>query len=136
MRTKGQSLFEVVFALAISALIIITIVSLANKSLGNTNNSTDRALATRYAQQMTECLREKRDTSWDEFVTLANTSCNSFTLPSQFTSKTITFTCSPSNCSSPNSVDTVTADIEITWQDGTGKHQVRSITRFTEWRAR
>ena len=58
---KGQSLFEVVFAVGIAGLIVTGIVSLANRTLGNSNTSRDRSLASRYAQDMTDCLRELRD---------------------------------------------------------------------------
>jgi len=46
---KGQSLFEVVVALAISALIIITLVSVVGNSIKNATFSKNKTLAANYA---------------------------------------------------------------------------------------
>ena len=58
---KGQSLFEAVVALAISALIIVAVVALVASSIRNASFSRNVTLASRYAQQATEWLRGQRD---------------------------------------------------------------------------
>lgn len=64
---KGQSLFEVVLALALATLILVVIVSLASNSIRNTTFSKRKTVASRYAQKITEWLRGERDKSWDDF---------------------------------------------------------------------
>jgi Tfp pilus assembly protein PilW len=51
---RGQSMFELVVAIAISALVIVTIVSLTTISIRNSNFSKNKSLASTYAQQATE----------------------------------------------------------------------------------
>ncbi|QQS39543.1 hypothetical protein IPM62_02940 [Candidatus Woesebacteria bacterium] len=136
---KGQSLFEIVITVGISALIIVGVVSLANKTLGNTNAARDRSLAARYVQEMTECLRKQRDANWDTFIANGATSCvSNVATQSHFTGKTILLNCFDKDenavlCSLPTAVQ-AEADVAIGWDDGSGSHVVRTITRFTDWR--
>ena len=60
----GQSLFEVVFAVAIAAMILVGIVSLATTSTRNSIFSRNNSQATKYAQEVVEWLREERDKDW------------------------------------------------------------------------
>ena len=125
---SGQSLFEVVFAVGIASLIVIGIVSLANKALGNSNTSRDRALASRYAQDMNECLRELRDEDFDNFVSSGVSTCQPIVAGTQFTGNiTLTSTNAPDNT-------IYEADVIVSWEDGTGTHEVRSVSRFSDWR--
>ena len=57
---KGQSLFEVVFAVAVSALIITAIVILAGNAVSNSTFSRNKALAGRFVQEAIEWLRKER----------------------------------------------------------------------------
>ena len=138
---RGQSLLEVVFAVGIVAIIILGIVSLANRSLGNSNSSRDRSLASRHVQEMTECLREARDTDWNTFAASAANDCVIATAGvsgEQFRNETITLACfdvdlNPRSCISPTAV-VAEASVSIEWEDATGVHEVSSITRYTDWR--
>ena len=67
----GQSLFEVILALAVIMMILLTLVSLSTLSIKNTNLSQDKALSTRLTQEMTEWLRSERDNDWDNFAARA-----------------------------------------------------------------
>lgn len=123
----GQSLFEVVFAVGIAALIITGIVSLANKTLGNSNESKDRALASRYAGDMTECLRQLRDENFETFVSSGKATCEPIVNGTQFTG-VITLT-------SANVENTIyEVSVVVSWTDGTGTHDVQSITRLSDWK--
>src|SRR4030043_2346790 len=70
---KGQSLFEIVLALAIATLIVVALVALASSAIRNSTFAKNKALATRYSQEATEWLRGERDTNWDIFATKALT---------------------------------------------------------------
>lgn len=140
---SGQSLFEVVLAIGIAALIVLGIVSLSSRTLGNENASTDRTLAARYAQRVSECLRQDRDAGWDTFmdhVVNSTTGCDSFPLPGpQFTAPVLIFICYDNGgsqvnpCVTTGSVVSVEADVEVSWSDGTGTHSAHSVTRLTDW---
>ena len=60
----GQSFFEVVFAIGITALILVAVVSLATKSLANSDFSKNNALALRHVQEASEWVRQQRDLDW------------------------------------------------------------------------
>ena len=68
---SGQSLFELVVAIAISALIIVAMVSLAVNSIQNSNFAKNKALASSYAQEAMEWLRGQRDSGVDAFISKA-----------------------------------------------------------------
>ncbi len=66
--SKGQSLFEVVLALGLAALIMVALVSLVSSSIRNTTFARKKTVATRHAQEATEWLRGQRDEGWDAFI--------------------------------------------------------------------
>lgn len=136
--TKGQSLYEVVIALGIISLILVTSISLSTSSVRNTSFARNDSLATKYAQEGTEYLRQQRDSSWDSFAGQANGvkkslgnlswpptgSCN---IPqATHFCRSITLTRA--------GTDTINALIEVSWDDGQGTHGVRSATTYTRWR--
>lgn len=146
MKNKGQSLFEVLVALTISVLVIVTLVSLVNTSTRNATFSKNKTLASRYAQEATEWLRGQRDNDIVNFKTRALTA----TWCLRDLGWTISGTCSASNqitgtvftrqlafSSSVISGKTlIQADVSVTWTDAQGAHEVRSSTNFSDWRER
>lgn len=58
---NGQSLFEVVVAIALSALIVTGIVAMGANSIQNSSYSRDKSLASNYVQETEEWLRQERD---------------------------------------------------------------------------
>lgn len=143
---NGQSLFEVVVAIAMSALIIVTIVSLVTNSLRNANFAKNNAQASTYAVQAIEWLRTERDTDIVTFA--ANVQIPEWCF--QDLSWTISGACGTSNeiagttflrngtfSTSVISGKTVyVADITVSWTDAQGIHQVTNSTDFTDWRQR
>jgi len=141
----GQSLFEVVVAVGVFALIIAAIVGLATSSIRNTTFTRNNALATRYSQEAVEWLRTQRDTDWTSFHTravavpptycMANLSWADFgdCGLSDEIAETILFR----QVDFSDVTDTsVTATITTSWTDSQGTHQVEVSTEFTDWRAR
>jgi len=143
---SGQSMFELVVAIAISAIIIVAIVSLVNNSLRNATFSKNNALAGAEADNAIEWLRAQRDTDINSFmlkVTSPNwcftdlswslqRSCipgdeipaTPFLREGHFTTDVI------------SGKTVITADITVSWTDAQGIHQVESSTSFTDWRQR
>jgi type II secretory pathway pseudopilin PulG len=72
---KGQSLIEILLAMGISLILLtITAVSIIT-ALGNTQKSSSRNVATTYARQSIEIMRQMRDSNWPEFSNLSGTYC-------------------------------------------------------------
>jgi Tfp pilus assembly protein PilV len=149
--SSGQSLFEVIFALAIAAVVLVALVALSATSIRNSTYSKNSIQATQLAQETTEWLRGQRDTDWTSFVARASSSGTSWCFPSQ----PLSWPGSPSvSCTTPITntvftravtltsldidsntiIDTVDADITISWTDSQGQHNSKNRARFTDWR--
>jgi len=131
---SGQSLFEVIVALALVTLIITAVVTLATSSIRNADFSRDNALATKYAQEAVEWMRQERDVSWSTFrtATLSKTqlgtlswSAGTDVIPGTKFKRTMKF--------DHDGDDSVTADVIVKWEDGNGVHEVKSRTILTNW---
>jgi type II secretory pathway pseudopilin PulG len=143
---RGQSLFELVVAIAISALIIVAMVSLAVNSIQNSSFSKNKARAATYAQEATEWLRGQRDTNTDAFIIhITNLGGNKMCLNSLSwtvgTCGTVKITDTPFQRDvvfsfGPDAETVIAADITVSWTDAAGLHQVTSATNFSDWRQR
>ena len=148
---NGQSLFELVVAVAISALVLVAIVSLASNSLRNASFSKNSALASSFAQSTTEWLRTQRDGDIVNF--LAHVSLNS-PLPTTYCFTDLNWNY-PTSCtggqviagtpftrsgvftvSYPGGKTSVEAQITVSWTDAGGIHEITSSTTYTDWRQR
>ena len=132
---KGQSLFEVLVAIAVAALIMTGVVSLTTVALKNSTNTKNNALATKYAQEGIEYLREQRDLAWTNLSSRSPGSnlCLGGNPPSW------------GNCAQLNGIfdrrvtlsdtgfESIQAVVVVTWMDGTRTNNVNSTTRFTNW---
>src|SRR3990167_5086879 len=133
--TRGQSMFEVIFAIAIAALILVGVTSLAATSVRNSSFSKSNALATKYAQEAVEWLRQERDTNWSQFSARASGSTISLgTIGTWGGSCIISGTefCRKVTLSGI-ATDTIEATVEVSWSDNQVSHESRNITRFTNW---
>jgi len=141
--SKGQSLFEVVIALAVVTVIIVALVILSTSSIRNSSFSRNRSLATRHSQELAEWLRGERDADWDIFLSRALTfryclnelSWNSAVIGTCSQGDTITGTSLQREVVF-NIVDPANIEVEVAvyWKDANGNHEVRTITNFTDWR--
>lgn len=75
---KGQSLFEIVVAVGIIALIMVVVVSLSTSSVKTSTFARNKTEANKLAQDAIEWLRSERDTNWNVFNTNTNTSPRCF----------------------------------------------------------
>lgn len=140
----GQSLFEVVLALAVVTLITVGIIILTTDSIKNSSFSKNKTLASRFAQEAIEWIRKERDKNFSTFLghaaiptycfdtlTWSNIGpCSS----SEKISGTIltrevdftTYTVSGKNI--------VEALVVVSWSDSKGYHESRSSTNFNDLR--
>lgn len=141
---RGQSLFEVVFAIGISALIITAIVILATKAVSNSTFSKNKALAGRFTQETSEWLRGQRDANWDDLAEKAQTP--TWCLPSLDWGLAKVGICGATDTISSNSnfsrelnfividAQNIESKVKVYWQDGQGLHEVSTVTNYTDWR--
>ena len=69
--SEGQSLFEVIVALAVITLIVVTVVAVAGTSIRNVSFARNNEHATRFSQEAIEWVRSERDSGWDAFASRA-----------------------------------------------------------------
>jgi type II secretory pathway pseudopilin PulG len=150
---KGQSLFELLLAIGISALIIVVLVSLVSNALQNAAFSKNETLAARYAEAATEWLRGQRDNNIDVFITNATTAPNSWCLRDESLTNSSWNRHTP--CSTSDkipetpfyrqvdfTVSTVSGKriylptVSVSWTDAKGIHKVTSATKLSDWRER
>lgn len=70
-RKQAFTLIEVVIFIAISSIILITIVSLSISVIRQTTTSHHKLYAARYADELAEWLRIQKEISWQDFYTVA-----------------------------------------------------------------
>lgn len=68
---KGQTLIEAIVALGAAIIIISVIVIVVISALNNTQFSKNQNLATQFAQQAMEVMRQMRDSNWTTFSELS-----------------------------------------------------------------
>ena len=150
MRQKGQSLFEIVLALAIATIIIVALVALASSAVRSSTFSKNKTLATRYSQEANEWLRGERDTDWDAFFIRA-------AVPLYCVKSLSWAEATVGNCTGGQEItgtiykrevgfvrttvlvggvpkNVVETEVNVYWQDAQGIHEVKSVTNFTDWR--
>lgn len=152
----GQSLFEVVIALAVISVVIVALINVTTVSIRNTSFARNNTVASRYAQEATEWLRGERDTSWTTFVGYGLTSvhcldsltwtnlgnCSSAeVIPNTPFTRQVTIACFSNGgtivaglCTNAN-VDTLQATVTVQWTDAQGSHTVSTPVQFTNWRS-
>lgn len=151
---NGQSLFEVVVAVAISALIMVSLVSLVSNSIRNASFARNKGIAGTYAQQATEWLRGQRDGNIATFSTNVQTpvwclkdlnwapsqagSCSGEgdQIAATPFSRQATFNLSIVTDPDGATKDIVEVDVSVSWEDSGGSHVVTSATNFADWRQR
>jgi type II secretory pathway pseudopilin PulG len=133
----GQSLFEVIFAVAIAALVLLAIVSLSSRSITTSDYSKNNALATKYALEATEWLRQERDTSWSSFYARNGSTYDiGGSSPGWGNANPITGTIFSRTVNLSSDTDgsgAIVAIVTVTWTDSQGTHTVTNTTKFTNW---
>ena len=147
---SGQSLFEVIFALGIIAIMMTSVVSLTTKTVSNASYSTSRVQATHLAREAIEWLRQERDASWSSFTCYASAVGDTYTYCLNDLSS---WPATSGDCTDPitgtnferevdltlrssagGTEDIIDAIVTVSWTDAQGEHSVSSATEFTKWR--
>ena len=153
VQIAGQSLFELVIAIGMSALVIVVLVSLTGSALQNAAFSKNTTLAGRYAEETAEWLRNQRDSDTTTF--LSNVSSQPYEVARCFNNLNWA---SIGPCGSDDKISNlfvrqvvfrsrdavvdgetkniIEADISVSWTDSKGMHQITNDTYFSDWRQR
>ena len=153
----GQTLIEVLLALAIAVIVITSIGIAVITSLNNATYSKNQNLANNYAQEGMDVVRSIKDRSWDEFLNLPggqdkclpeNTNqlvprsgpdcdgeANIGVFVREVTIENNNIDCRPSGPPLPNSYSKVTVSVQ--WKDGVCSpgvycHEARLISCFVK----
>jgi len=145
---SGQSLFEVILAIAVSAIILTGIVSLSSTSVNTSTVSKNKSQANRYTSQAMEFIRkEKAFTGWNAFRTTIGT--DPWCLKKlEFSSDTAHACGSSEYLQDPVGINTIfirqltilsatineiNFEIRVGWIDDKGTHETRTVSTLTDW---
>ncbi len=138
---RGQSLFEVMVAIGLAAMILVAIVSVSTSSLSNSTATKDNAVANKYAQEGVEWARQRRDNSWNNITSPLLNGClgknTTSNLPEYGNcsrldniydrSIVVTFNDPPTN----NEAKVVVA---VNWTEGSKNNSVVATTILSNWK--
>jgi Tfp pilus assembly protein PilV len=159
---QGQSMFELLMAIAVVSIVLVALISLSTRSLGNTTFSTNKSTGTRLTQEAAEWIRGERDVSWANFVSRVD----SGGADRAYCLSTLSWPGGAGVCD-PNSqkvkdvnnedtefvrevtlrgsdeypqgtpdgvIDTVSVGVVTYWLDGVGRREARTTTLLTNWK--
>lgn len=156
---SGQSLFEVVVALGMIALLVIGLVGVSTSSVRNTSFSANTTTATNYGSDALQWLRNQSDTGWSTFEnnvitnqaycldalgwTNVGACTSSEIISSTVFIRQVTFLCSvnkgstfpAATCTAGNrtTINAIQANVTVSWTDSQGTHTVNLSDVFTNW---
>ena len=136
---SGQSLIEVLTALAVVLLVIVALIRATTTSMKGSDFSKSQALATRYGQEAIEWIRAERDKSWDNLAdgTYCLKSSPIESWPGQGDCGDEDYlegTKFKRQATLTKDGEKVKVDVIVSWQDSSGEHQSKLTTYLTNWR--
>lgn len=137
---SGQSMFEVMIALAVTAIILTALITLSTKSVTNTDKAGVMQSASLYAQEASEWIRRERDGNWEKFLTYAD-GTTEYCI-SDLSQGITTGTCPMISGTILTRTAVFTLDtpliirvlIKVYWNDKVGYHEERVVTNLTNWK--
>ena len=130
-KNKGQSLIEVVFALAIILLVVLALVQIVTGAIRSSDFAQKSSQATSYCQGAMEKIRSYRDQNWDLFIIACDAKnsavfqLNTPPLPSDFT---LIF----DECFFVSD-NQRRVTLKVQWSDSTGNHESKLTSYFSNW---
>jgi len=131
---NGQSLVEVVVALAVAGLVILAIIAGVTVAIRNATFAKNQTLATKFAQEGMEWLRSQQDKDWAAFAVRAgqtfclnnltwSTGSCPFALGGIFKRQAVLSGSEPR----------LEVRVTVSWQDTAGTHQSELTSYFSKW---
>jgi Tfp pilus assembly protein PilV len=129
-KNKGQSLLEVIFALAIILLVVLALVQIVTGAIRSSDFAQKSSQATAYAQRAMEEIRAYRDkNTWAVFSSACISKNFGLTSPEATTGFSLTVV----SCVDEGSVNQKKVVLKVEWTDSTGIHKSELISYFTKW---
>lgn len=128
LNNRGQGLIEALVALGVSSIIVAAIAMAVVTSLDNASFSKYQNLATHYAQQGMDIMRQKSETNWADFEGLCSTGNCNYCL-AQSSDILIGGTCNIANITN----DTVGFVRKVTIDSGSGCSSGKKVTVTVSW---
>lgn len=149
---RGQTLIEILIALAVVVLVLVAVVSRVVESVRNANFARNQLLATRFAQEGIEWTRSQRDRlGWFGFVSALDNDPVTYCILDLF-SNPLLEDLTDGSCAGtiPGTVfgreilidyedlpspelDYVDVRVTVSWQDQIGDHTSELSTRLSQW---
>ena len=121
---KGLSLVEVLVAVSIVSILLVSMVAAITKSMASARVSKNRSLASSYLQEGLEYVRQRRDQAdtWEDFVNIsfADVPNNGFVR-------------SVDNSSCSVADDKCRVIVTVNWTDSKGVHDLTASTILSNW---
>lgn len=124
-KNLGQSIIEVIVALALIAAVVLGLVKVTITSVNNAGFARDQRAATKYAQEGIENARKSKEETPVTFW--AKSGLQPVETLGKFTRET---TYTPNDAQNPSSM---TILVEVLWIDSKGEHQSSLQTNLTKW---
>jgi len=122
---QGQSLIEMLLALAVTVLVVIALVRATTNAVRNADFAKNKALAVKYAQEWLEEARNWRDSDATGFF--VDGSCNAGDKIGTLDMFSRQRTCSLID-------STMTVSVTVDWETGGKSHQTNLQTKLTNWK--
>jgi type II secretory pathway pseudopilin PulG len=133
LKNRGQSLIEVLTALAIAVLVIIALVAGVTFAIRNLTHAKNQALATQYAQEGLEMARKARDVNPTAFF-VADL-CDSWDIQPVDGIFHRTWDCSYNSGDVDDpSDDSMDITVVVSWDEGAKTQTTTLVTKLTNWR--
>lgn len=126
-RQEGQTLVEILVALAAAVTIVTAITIAVITALSNAQTSKNQNLATQYAQEGIEIARGLRNTNFQSFIDSASTSTFYYCLPKG--SRTLI----AKGLACPQNVDTFVREVAITKNSASCDSTQTDVTVSVSW---
>lgn len=136
---QGYSLVEVMAALGVLVIVVLSLLTLNTRSVYNAVFARDQALATKQAQQAMEMIRIRREqNSWNDFINNCEGNGSLGAYPTPPLPFSLAVDCfqpgsdPPLDCQETN--DSCEIQVVASWADANGTHQSQLTTRLNNWR--
>jgi Tfp pilus assembly protein PilV len=131
-KKKGQSLLEVIFALAIILLVVLALVQIVTGAIRSSDFAQKSSQATAYAQRAMEEIRSYRDkNTWVVFSSACTSRNFGLTSPDPATTG---FTLAVVSCADEGSVNQKKVVLKVEWTDSTTTHKSELTSFFSNWK--
>jgi Tfp pilus assembly protein PilV len=131
-KNKGQSLIEVIFALAIILLVVLALVQIVTGAIRSSDFAQKSSQATAYSQRAMEEIRSFRDkNTWADFSIACAAKNFGLTYPDPATTD---FTLTVVSCADEGSANQKKVVLKVEWTDSTTTHKSELTSYFSNWK--